>query len=89
MNTTKAQKLTRRGIACRGQYRGGQCQGQGAATSAAKVSHRSGVHDRETYCWIRGEGWVRWTEITRSVVVAFDRWVNRKEGRFPMMHGTV
>lgn len=87
MNTIKAQPLTRRGIACRGQIRGGQHQGHGSATSAAKVSHKSGVEERQTYCYVSGEGWVKWTEIERSVAVAFDRWVNRKDGRFPMIYG--
>ena len=89
MNTIKSQTLTRRGIAQRGQYRGGQCQGHGAATSAAKVSHRTGVHERETYCYVNGEGWVKWTAISASVAKAFDRWVNRKEGRLPMNYGAI
>ena len=89
MNTIKAQPLTRRGIAQRGQIRGGQHQGHGSATSAAKVSHRTGIQERETYCYCGREGWVKWTEISASVAKAFDRWVNRKEGRLPMNYGAI
>lgn len=50
----------------------------GGATSAAKLAGHSGFVHYVTKVWIPGEGWVRWTELKRSVDEAFNRWRIRK-----------
>ena len=50
----------------------------GGATIAAKLAGHSGFVHYVTKVWIPGEGWVRWTELKRSVDEAFTRWRIRK-----------
>jgi len=50
----------------------------GAASSAAKQAKRFGVRAIVTRVFIRGEGWVPWTEIERQVDRAFAIWRQRK-----------
>lgn len=50
----------------------------GGATSAAKMSGRSGIAEYATKCWIPGEGWVRWTELQKQIDRAFQDWRMRR-----------
>ena len=50
----------------------------GGATSASKVARLVGVAERYTRVFVRGEGWVLWSEIERQVAAAFTLWRQRK-----------
>ena len=56
----------------------------GAATSAAKVNGKTGIHDAITRVFIPGEGWVKWTDIQKQVAKAYDEWRARcaVQGRY-------
>jgi len=62
-----------------------QCQQQGAASSAAKYRRNGGVEDKSSNsCFIPGEGWVKWIDLSRQVDVAFSDWLARSalKGRY-------
>lgn len=51
----------------------------GAATSAAKMNHRPGFAALSTvWVYIRGEGFVRWSEIEAQVQEAYLQWRRKK-----------
>lgn len=68
MTHTKTHRLHRRSNFTQRNFTG---RSDGAATSAAKVSHRVGFDVRSNQVWIPGEGWVCWVEIERQVERAF------------------